>query len=414
MGLWVLCLDHCSFKEPLSRSADYSFHFYLEVCQFVYCLLSRTRQIGSLPDLSDWKEYMDVEKIDEFERISSGDYLRNHPFGSTLQSRNDGSRRTFLWAVSKVYRPTSGRNSGTATRNWRVLPRTLCLLFGIVGWRGWLPYVGSFLQIDPCIRVKWLRLVIWVKDCWGVLGYSTFVVDARRRHGSCGASAEDFADVRHYLLSDCSYLSRKTLSRFFRLCCLVALKPSVDYPFVDIDLTNCQVSEWVIAACVSGVQSSDSGADFKLGSFFTKLTMKEVPDLIDASRSFMSNAGFDPWARLHLKWRSGCLCEALISAVTDLSSPLFLMQLVMLCVLVAMMSLPQRSCQTVLRQLCPLLLCLDRVVLSDRVKHWSTAAWTEEGCVTWWCQVVKKSEKESKKGTKRSASKSGDSSSKKN
>ena len=75
---------------------------------------------------------------------------------------------------------------------------------------------------------------------------------------------------------------------------MVALKPRVDYPSVDLGLTNCQVSEWVIASCISGVQSCVSASDFKLSSFFTKFTMKEVRDAIDASQSFMTNAGYDP------------------------------------------------------------------------------------------------------------------------
>ena len=45
---------------------------------------------------------------------------------------------------------------------------------------------------------------------------------------------------------------------------------------------------------MSGVESSVSAADFKLGWFFTKLTMKEVRDSIDSSRSFLSNADSDP------------------------------------------------------------------------------------------------------------------------
>ena len=125
---------------------------------------------------------------------------------------------------------------------------------------------------------------------------STFVVDARKRPVSSGSSAEYIADVRQYLLSDYSFLSRKALCRVFMLCCLIVLKPRSDFPAVDIASTSCQVPEWVVTTYVCGVQSSVSAADFKLGTFFTKFTMKEVRDSIDASRSFMSQADFDPWA----------------------------------------------------------------------------------------------------------------------
>ena len=130
----------------------------------------------------------------------------------------------------------------------------------------------------------------------GLEDYSTFVVDARRRHESGGSSAEDIPYVRQYLLSDYSFLSRKALCHVVKLCCLVVLKPRSDFPVVDIASTSYQVPEWVVTTCVCGVQSSVSAAVFKLGTFFTKFTMNEVRDSIDASRSFMSQADFDPWA----------------------------------------------------------------------------------------------------------------------
>ena len=74
----VLCLDRRSFKKLLSKRVDYSFLFYMEVYQFVYCLLSRTRKISSLPDLHNWEVYMDMEKVDEFDSISPVDFLRDH------------------------------------------------------------------------------------------------------------------------------------------------------------------------------------------------------------------------------------------------------------------------------------------------------------------------------------------------
>ena len=59
------------------------------VCQFVYCFLSRTRKVGSLPELNKWEEYMDAQKIDEFESIATVDFQRNLLFGSTLRDGKD-------------------------------------------------------------------------------------------------------------------------------------------------------------------------------------------------------------------------------------------------------------------------------------------------------------------------------------
>ena len=236
---------------------------------------------------------MDVEKVDEFDSISPDDFLRNHSFGSTLHGRTDGSGRTFREQCRKF------------------MDR---LVDAILGQQ---PVTGEFsqgiyafcpellLEGDDRHMLGLFSKLIRVLESSGCLSssesstavevYSTFVVDARRRHGDCGASAEDIADVKQYLLSDYSFLSRKSLVRLFKLCCLVALKPRVDYPSVDPGLTNCQLSEWVLATCISGVQNCVSASDFKLSSFFTKFTMKEVRDAIDASQSLMTSAGYDPW-----------------------------------------------------------------------------------------------------------------------
>ena len=93
--LHILELFHCTFRKQLSGRSDYSFHFYMEVCQFVYCLLSRTRKIGSLPDLNDWEEYMDEQRVDEFENVAVCNFLSNQSFGVVLQNRKDGDGRVF-------------------------------------------------------------------------------------------------------------------------------------------------------------------------------------------------------------------------------------------------------------------------------------------------------------------------------
>ena len=50
----------------------------MEVRQFVYCLLSRTRKVSSLPTLKGWEENMDPEKIDDLGDFAAVDFLRNH------------------------------------------------------------------------------------------------------------------------------------------------------------------------------------------------------------------------------------------------------------------------------------------------------------------------------------------------
>ena len=120
-------------------------------------------------------------------------------------------------------------------------------------------------------------------------------MDARARHVSDSGSAESVEDVRYHLLSDHSFLARKALCRNFKLCCLVGLKPRVDFPVVDIDLSDCAVPEHVVATCVQGVQSCVASSEFKLGSFVTKFTISEVRKSIATASSFMLSSDFDPW-----------------------------------------------------------------------------------------------------------------------
>ena len=89
------CLERCTFKKQLTGRADYGFHCYMEICQFVYCLLSRTRVLSSLPELNDWAAYMDTEKVASFKKIDTADFLLNHEFGVELQRGTTGELTEF-------------------------------------------------------------------------------------------------------------------------------------------------------------------------------------------------------------------------------------------------------------------------------------------------------------------------------
>ena len=292
--LHILELFHCTFRKQLSGRSDYSFHFYMEVCQFVYCLLSRTRKIGSLPDLNDWEEYMDEQRVDEFENVAVCNFLSNHSFGVVLQNRKDGDGRVFREQCLKfmdrlvdailAQQPVTGEFS----RGLYAFCPELLLEGDDRRMLELFQKLVRVLELSGCVTALESRTA--------VEEYSTFVVDARRRHLSGGCSAEEIPDVKQYLFSDYSFLSRKALCRVFKLCCLVVLKPRSDFPSVDIACAGCQVPDWVVATCVCGVQSSVSSVDFKLGTFFTKFTMNEVRESISSARSFMSQVDFDPWA----------------------------------------------------------------------------------------------------------------------
>ena len=88
-------LDFCTFKKQLSGRDDYCFHGYSELCSFVYCLLSRTRKLTNLPELSDWEKYMDCDELSGFEKFDTEDFLLNWEFGEELQQGGTSEIRDF-------------------------------------------------------------------------------------------------------------------------------------------------------------------------------------------------------------------------------------------------------------------------------------------------------------------------------
>ena len=53
-------VDAVSFKKQYAGRSDSGFHFYMELSQFIYGLLSRSRKSASLPPLNSW---MDVGRL---------------------------------------------------------------------------------------------------------------------------------------------------------------------------------------------------------------------------------------------------------------------------------------------------------------------------------------------------------------
>ena len=267
----VLCLDSCSFKKQSAGRSDYGFHGYFEICQFVYCLLSRSRKLGSLPSLDSWEEYMDPTKLNVFESVAASDFLCNHDFGAVLRRHKGGDARVFRSLCCKFI-------DRLVTVILSQQPVTGDLAQGVYSFCPEL-----LLEGDDHHMLSLFQKLIRVLERSGAVSasesksaveeYATFVVDARARHVSGGRSAESIGDIRFHLLSDYGFLARKALCRVFKLCCLVILKPRVTFPVVDIDLSGCAVPEHVVTTCVQGVQSCVVSSEFKLKSFFTKFTI---------------------------------------------------------------------------------------------------------------------------------------------
>ena len=290
---FLLCLDHCTFKKQRSGRVYYTFHAYSEVRQFEYCLLSRSRKLSSLTPLDDWESYMDSSKLDSFRRVSSDDFLNNHEFGVELHRSNTGEVcefrnrcREFVDRLVDVILSQQVVSSDFLQRLYCLCPELLL--------------EGD----DRHVFRLFSRLVRVLERCGCLSGcdarasleeFTTFVVDASTRHRESEKSAEQIEDVTTYLLSDYSFMSRRSLVRVLEVCCLVIDRPQKKMPNIEIDLKDCAVSVAVVTSSLRCVHSLVSSPGYKQGAFFTQGTKESVRYAIASSRDFMSCASFDPW-----------------------------------------------------------------------------------------------------------------------
>ena len=236
---------------------------------------------------------MEPSKLDAFEKTSSDDFLKNHEFGVELHRSNTDVMCEF-------------RN-----RCREFVDRLVDVILGqqVVS--------SDFLQGLYCFCPELLlegddhhvfqlfsRLVRVLERCGYLSGcdaqssreeFATYVVDARSRHRESEKSAEQIKDITEFLFSDYSFMSRKSLVRVLKVCCLVVDRPQRKMPDIEIDLKDCAVPVAVVTSSLRGVQSLVSSPGYKQGAFFTHGTMEGVRDAIASSRDFMSCASFDPW-----------------------------------------------------------------------------------------------------------------------
>ena len=84
-----------NFGKMEKGRSDYAFHCYGEMCNFVYCLLLKTRVSTSLPGIHEWEEYMDVEKVKAFPSIPDDEFLENYELGRLLNEKKTSNFTTF-------------------------------------------------------------------------------------------------------------------------------------------------------------------------------------------------------------------------------------------------------------------------------------------------------------------------------
>ena len=236
---------------------------------------------------------MDSSKLESFEKISSDDFLTNHEFGAELHRSSTGEVcefrnrcREFVDRLVDVILSQQVVSSDFLQGLYCFCPELLL--------------EGD----DRHIFQLFSRLVRVLERCGCLSGsdaltsrqeFATFVVDARTRHRDSEKSAEQIRDVTAYLFSDYSFMSRRSLVRVLKMCCLVVDRPQMKMPDIEIDLKGCAVPAAVVMSCLRGFQSHVSSPDYRQGAFFTQGTMESVRYKIASSRDFMSCASFDPW-----------------------------------------------------------------------------------------------------------------------
>ena len=235
---------------------------------------------------------MDPSKLDSIEKISSDDFLVNNDFGVELHRSNTSGAcefrnrcREFVDRLVDV-----------------ILNQQLASFDCFQGLYCFCPEL-LFEGDDRHVFQLFARLFRVLERC-GCLSsgdararveeFTTFVVDARTRHRESNRSAEEIEDISAlFLLSDYSFMSRRSLVRVLKVCCLIVDRPQKKMPAIAIDLKDCAVPASVVSAgrpkpCVLS-------PCYKQRAFFTQGTMESVRDAIACSREFMSCSAFDPW-----------------------------------------------------------------------------------------------------------------------
>ena len=87
------CLDHRVLKKEHSGCSEYGFYSYGELCHFVYCLLSQSRQVADMPVLDDWDTNLDVAKVAALGKVDTDGFLVIRLFGTELRRANTGKVR---------------------------------------------------------------------------------------------------------------------------------------------------------------------------------------------------------------------------------------------------------------------------------------------------------------------------------
>ena len=170
----------------------------MELSQFVYGFLSRSRKSASLPPLNSCDDYMDSAKVADLDRVSSDDFLANYEFGATLQSFKGGESRefrrqcpAFIDRLVDVILAQYPASSDFLRYIYCFCPELLL--------EGGDEYIFGLFN-DLVALLRRCKVLSDAEASSATEEFLSFVVDVRVRHVSSGRSAEDIVDVVSFLV----------------------------------------------------------------------------------------------------------------------------------------------------------------------------------------------------------------------
>ena len=272
---------------------DYDFCCYEEICNFVYCLMLKTRSTDGLPGIHEWESYMSMEKIASFLAISADVFLVNFELGQELLSGKTSEVQKFSincrkFVVELIQEIVCHRSvSSVVSRGLYCFGPEILLdgdsdsIFGLFAglckllvYCGVLPLGSSSAAVDE---------------------FYSYVVEKRRQYAGSDRSGSAVFDVMTFLLGDYSFQSRHNVLRIFKLCCLIVSSGRSRYTSVLLELPGSALDQKIVDDCVRMVQSYVLSPGYAPKLFFTDLTLDSVRDAVEDASVFYVTDDFDVW-----------------------------------------------------------------------------------------------------------------------
>ena len=288
-----MCLENFNFERLRQCRRDYGFHGYGEVCNFVYCLLMRTRKLSDLPGIHEWESYMDISKLSYFNAISMEEFLMDSDFGRELVTVKTGEMREFrvkcrecIDRLVSLILTSTAVTSGVSRGLYAFCPEIMLggddhHIFELFG--------------SLCDLFRSCHVMSSDGLNAAVAEFKSYVIEKRRHYEDATCAASEIPDVVQFLLRDFAFQSRTHVFRLFKICCLVVGVPKSNLPAVTIDLGGSALSPAVVQGCVLIVQSHIVIPSFNPRLFFSASLLVAVREAIAESGIFFRVADFDVW-----------------------------------------------------------------------------------------------------------------------